>query len=244
LVGGIDDIKNGIIRAVGDPSKRFIEDRLRICRVFRFAARGDGKIDSTTSMAIKKDNRLRGIGPKDDVSQERIWEEFKKAWSQCANYGRFNRYLDLLNEFDMWPQVFPGSNINTKFVDSKDFVVVVANLFSKEDVIGLQSRLVHGYKIESDIASKVCFLIDLLDFDPVDVFDIYKRKVQVDLSNDTILEWIRVQSISNDLRNYLFKFIDYKPSVLSKDLMDMGFKGKELGVEIKRLEYQKFMEGL
>lgn len=83
IVGGVDDIKNGIVRAVGNAMERFIEDRLRICRIFRFAARTGGKIDGNTAKAIRTDNRLKGIGPKDDVSQERIWEEFKKAWSQC-----------------------------------------------------------------------------------------------------------------------------------------------------------------
>ena len=84
LVGGVDDIKNGIIRAVGDASQRFIEDRLRILRVFRFAARTGGKIEDKTADAIKKDNRLKGIGPKDDVSQERIWEEMLKAFKQAT----------------------------------------------------------------------------------------------------------------------------------------------------------------
>ena len=35
LVGGVEDIKKGIVRAVGDATQRFIEDRLRICRIFR-----------------------------------------------------------------------------------------------------------------------------------------------------------------------------------------------------------------
>ena len=98
LVGGVDDIKNGIIRAVGDASQRFIEDRLRILRIFRFAARTGGKIDDQTSDAIRKDNRLRGVGPKDDVSQERIWDEIKKAYKQAKS---FKHYLEFFNEFDM-----------------------------------------------------------------------------------------------------------------------------------------------
>ena len=68
LVGGVDDIKNNIIRAVGNPTDRFNEDRLRILRAIRFTARIDGEIDTETSNAIKKDNRLRNISSKDDVS--------------------------------------------------------------------------------------------------------------------------------------------------------------------------------
>jgi tRNA nucleotidyltransferase/poly(A) polymerase len=39
LVGGVEDLKNKIIRTVGDPKKRFEEDPLRILRFFRFLAR-------------------------------------------------------------------------------------------------------------------------------------------------------------------------------------------------------------
>ncbi|NBX95417.1 MAG: CCA tRNA nucleotidyltransferase, partial [Betaproteobacteria bacterium] len=123
LVGGVEDIKKGIVRAVGDASQRFIEDRLRICRIFRFAARTGGEIDSKTAQAIKNDNRLKGVGPKDDVSQERIWDELKKSWKQAKD---FRNYLQFFTKFDMWDEVFPNSNINTDLVDSKDFIVVIA----------------------------------------------------------------------------------------------------------------------
>lgn len=45
FVGGIEDIKNGVVRAVGDPTERFDEDRLRILRVIRFAARMGAGMD-------------------------------------------------------------------------------------------------------------------------------------------------------------------------------------------------------
>lgn len=234
IVGGVDDIKNGIVRAVGDPMQRFVEDRLRICRIFRFAARTGGSIDSKTANAIKKDNRLKGIGPKDDVSQERIWEEFKKACKQVKN---FNDYLNFFTEFDMWEQVFPGSKINTDLVDSKDFVVVMANLFKNESVNGLEERLIQSYKIESDFAKKIVFLLKLTSLKVDDVFDMYKTKIQCGISDSTILEWLDVNSINDPVK---IKFIEFKPSVSSKELMDRGITGRELGIEIKRLEIENF----
>lgn len=240
LVGGIDDIKNGVVKAVGDANERFIEDRLRICRIFRFAARTGGRIDPETSRAIKKDNRLRGVSPEDDVSQERIWDEFKKSWNQAKD---FNNYLQFYTEYNMWDQVFPGSNINTVLVDSKDFVVVMANLFKNEELgalrIGynLENRLVQEYKIESDLAKKIVFLISFLNFTPEDVFDFYKKKQQSGIKDSTILEWLEVNNIDD---KWMIKFIDYKPSVSAEELMKMGFKGSDLGREIKRLEIEKF----
>jgi tRNA nucleotidyltransferase/poly(A) polymerase len=234
LVGGVDDIKNGVVRAVGDASQRFIEDRLRILRIFRFAARTGGQIDQKTADSIKKDNRLKNIGPKDDVSQERVWEEIKKAWKQARDY---NYYLNFFTKFDMWDEVFPGANINTNLVDSKDFIVVIANLFKNESTLGLADKLAQEYKIELETATKVTFLISLLSFKVEDVFDIYKKRQQCAITDQTILEWLKVQSIDTDT---LIKFVEYRPSVSAQELMSQGFKGKGLGDEIKRLEVEKF----
>jgi tRNA nucleotidyltransferase/poly(A) polymerase len=234
LVGGVEDIKKGIVRAVGDASQRFIEDRLRICRIFRFAARTGGEIDSKTAQAIKNDNRLKGVGPKDDVSQERIWDELKKSWKQARDY---RYYLSFFTKFDMWDEVFPGANINTNLVDSKDFIVVIANLFKNESTLGLADKLAQEYKIELETATKVTFLISLLSFKVEDVFDIYKKRQQCAITDATILEWLKVQGIDTDT---LVKFVEYRPSVSAQELMSQGFKGKELGIEIKRLEVEKF----
>jgi len=239
IVGGVDDIKNGVVRAVGNAMERFIEDRLRICRIFRFAARTGGKIDGNTAKAIRTDNRLKGIGPKDDVSQERIWEEFKKAWKQAID---FNDYLNFFTEFDMWEQVFPGSKINTDLIESKDFVVVMANLFKNESTKGLEDRLVQEYKIPNSpesgkIATQIVFLINLLGLTIDEVPEMYKKKVQCSIKDTTILEWLDVNSINDPVK---IKFVEFKPSVSSKELMDHGITGRELGVEIKRLEIENF----
>ena len=234
LVGGVDDIKRGIVRAVGDAAERFLEDRLRICRIFRFAARTGGEIDENTAKAIKNDNRLKGVSPKDDVSQERIWEEIKKAWTQAKDY---RNYLNFFSEFDMWSEVFPGSKINTESVNSKEFVVVMANLFKLESPEGLEKRLVQDYKIESETATKIVFLLRLLQLTPELAFDMYKSKLQCHIEDKTILEWFRVLGINDPIK---IKFVEYKPTTSAQDLMDNGLKGKALGDEMKRLEIENF----
>lgn len=234
IVGGVDDIRNGIVRAVGDPIQRFVEDRLRICRIFRFAARTGGSIDANTAKAIRNDNRLKGIGPKDDVSQERIFEEFRKAWKQSLN---FNDYLNFFTKFDMWDQVFPGSNINTDLIKSSDFVVVIANLFKNEPLDKLELKLVQDYKIESDTAKKVIFLLSFSTLTPETVFEMFKKKEQCFITDTTILEWIKVNSINDPVK---IKFLEYKPSVSAEELMAKGITGRDLGIKIKELEVEKF----
>lgn len=238
LVGGVDDIKNGIVRSVGDASQRFIEDRLRILRIFRFSARVGGKIDDETSKAILNDNRLRGIGPKDDVSQERIWEEMLKAFKQSKDY---NYYLSLFTKYNMWGEVFPGVQINTKQVESKNFIILIANLFLGNSTDKLEVKLVQDFKIDTDTARKVVFLLDLLNFTPEVVLDTYRKKVSSGIDDVTILEWLEVTGNETSM---LIKFVDYKPSVDSKSLIERGFEGRSLGLEIKRIEIEKFKETL
>ena len=153
--------------------------------------------------------------------------------------NKFNYYLNFFTKFDMWGEVFPGSDINTDLVDSKDFVVVIANLFKNESSVGLGDKLTQEYKVELETANKVSFLISLLSFNVDDVFDVYKKRQQCAVTDQTILEWLKVQGIN---KNELIKFVDYKPSISAQELMSQGFKGKELGIEIKRLEVEKFKQ--
>jgi tRNA nucleotidyltransferase/poly(A) polymerase len=238
LVGGKEDLQSGITRMVGDPIERFDEDSLRILRSFRFASRYEHPLHKDTESAIQKRKQLQNIDPETGemkrISQERVWEEMKKAWKQARDY---KYYLNFFTKFHMWDEVFPGSDINTNLVDSKDFVVVIANLFKKESISGLERKLVQEYKIEHENATKIVFLISLLNFKIEDVFDIYKKRQQCGITDQTILEWLKVQSIDT---NELIKFVEYRPSVSAQELMSQGFKGKALGDEIKRLEVEKF----
>ena len=71
--GGRDDLASHLVRAVGEPERRFEEDALRILRLYRFAARFGFAIDPATGAAA------RALGPHlDCVSAERIQEELLK----------------------------------------------------------------------------------------------------------------------------------------------------------------------
>ncbi len=74
LFGGIDDLNNRLVRAVGDPRKRFDEDALRIMRAVRFSARLSFEVEKETQDAIPE------IAPKLAlVSAERKRVEFEKT---------------------------------------------------------------------------------------------------------------------------------------------------------------------
>ena len=73
LFGGMNDLENRILRAVGDPYRRFSEDALRILRLFRFACQLDFDIEETTLKAsIDLKDKLKNL------SRERVFAELFK----------------------------------------------------------------------------------------------------------------------------------------------------------------------
>lgn len=73
MFGGRDDLKNGVIKAIGDPDKRFCEDALRIIRALRFAASFGFDIEKNTAESM-----LRNYKRLDLVASERISDELIK----------------------------------------------------------------------------------------------------------------------------------------------------------------------
>ncbi|MEI3560995.1 MAG: HD domain-containing protein [Acutalibacteraceae bacterium] len=73
LFGGQNDLKNKIIRCVGDPDRRFNEDALRILRALRFASALDFEIEEKTAQSLLKNRALLG-----NISEERIAKELLK----------------------------------------------------------------------------------------------------------------------------------------------------------------------
>ena len=98
FVGGREDLKAGIIRAIGDPERRFAEDKLRMLRAVRFAARFDYQIDPATLAAIKKS------APQiHQVSCERVRDELTRMLTE----GRARRAFELLDTSGLLREVLP-----------------------------------------------------------------------------------------------------------------------------------------
>ncbi len=98
LVGGLRDLRAGMIRAIGNVRERFAEDHLRMLRAVRFAARLDFAIDPATWAAL-----LRGAPAIAHISAERIGEELVLIMTE----GGAARGLDLLVESGLAAVVIP-----------------------------------------------------------------------------------------------------------------------------------------
>jgi poly(A) polymerase len=98
FVGGRADLAANVIRTIGDPRRRFAEDKLRLLRAVRFAARFGYRIDGETFAAIRE------LAPQiAQVSRERVRDEITKMLTE----GRAGRAFELLDDTGLLKQVLP-----------------------------------------------------------------------------------------------------------------------------------------
>ncbi|RMD85861.1 MAG: CCA tRNA nucleotidyltransferase [Candidatus Dadabacteria bacterium] len=97
-VGGRDDLRKRLIRAVGDPDKRFAEDHLRMVRAVRFAARFDFELEEPTEQAIR-----RHAGDIRRVAAERVADELLKILTE----GRARCGFELLDRTGLLEHLLP-----------------------------------------------------------------------------------------------------------------------------------------
>src|SRR5271156_5435983 len=98
FVGGREDLKAGIIRAIGDPEARFREDKLRMVRAVRFAARFGYAIEPATLDAIQK------LAPEiTQISRERLRDELTKILTE----GSARRGFELLDQTGLLVRLLP-----------------------------------------------------------------------------------------------------------------------------------------
>ncbi len=98
FVGGQQDLRVGVIRTIGDPEQRFGEDKLRLFRAVRFAARFGFAIEPATFAAMRRMAWEVRV-----VSRERVRDELTKMLTE----GKAKRAFELLDETGLLAQVLP-----------------------------------------------------------------------------------------------------------------------------------------
>lgn len=175
--GGREDIKNKLIRAVGNPNERFKEDALRLMRAIRFATHLAFSIEEKTWAAIANDAKLIT-----EISAERVRDELLKILGSdypydgvmlLRNAGLLEYILPELLEGIGISQVRPGRHHTTdvfthnllslKFCPSKDPVVRFATLIhdiAKPRVVGKDEEglvIFHNHEIVgAKMAREIC----------------------------------------------------------------------------------------
>jgi len=238
LVGGAEDLKNKRIRSVGSSEQRFGEDKIRILRAMRFAARLDGTIDDDMNTVLNA-----GV----DMSQlarEVVMEEFLKGIKTPKTTGK---YLTLLNHYNLLEQVFPGiikgKVSEDTFMANQNTKLVVASLLAPFANPNIESQLM-GLKYSGEFAKDVAFLINTLpNFTPDLISDMKSKRKNVKVSDGEIMEFARIKGLDERLIQAALSF--KYPSVDGNEVAQkFGLQKKALGDKINALTVNNFRASL
>ena len=240
FVGGKEDLKEKVIRAIGNPHDRFREDRLRMIRAIRYASRFSFSIDPLTQEAIKE--HAPTLLPA--VSFERILQEFEKI----HNDGNLKTGLVDMHRLGLLSTIFPPlSEISTLYLESL--------LQTEKLPVILHLKALLGHLTEKERFSWLFRLkfsqkdLDLLAFSDNLALKLEKAQLQERLhlysspffeSSSILLPADQRNCAIDELGIYhdeIARIQEKKPLVSSKDLFERGIKaGPEMGRYLKKAE--------
>ncbi len=230
LIGGIDDLMNGVAKTVGNANERFEEDPLRLIRAVRFASRY-GKLDKDTFDAIKQLGHTLSI-----VSRERIVDEFFKGFKQGKD-----KFISILLNTGLMNYVFIDIDLISKeqyhLKPTSSVYVAVYKLF-KNYTYPQDDRILKKQGWPLNLCKGIQFLNSFKNFSTDKVFDYYNNFKNSGLSENDMID---IFGDNKELNIFLFK---YKPSIDGNDLIEKGFKGAEISKEKNRLESEIFLNML
>jgi tRNA nucleotidyltransferase/poly(A) polymerase len=227
-VGGLEDIKKGVIRSVGDPTERFDEDKLRILRAVRFAGRMGSEIDPATKAAILSDNDLSGVSP------ERTRDEFIKGIRSAKSVADF---LRLTNELLLFPQIFPGLSVSLDAITSvRDHTSQIAMLLVGNDIQRV-SNVLRKMKYTRQEIDTIMFLHDFINITPENAPKLKKEFKRARISEDSLRDF--ADSLGKPSAKAVDTFLQFAimpPAADPRNLMSQGLKGPDLGKAMQAAE--------
>lgn len=244
LHGGEADINSRIIRAVGDPEKRFTEDALRIIRGLRFAAVLGFDIEEKTAEAMEKCAHLM-----EKVSAERIFTEWKKLISGDFAYDVIDKYRHIIRVF--LPEVADEPLPEKARFDISEPIVRMIALFKG---VGGEMYRVAMMRLKTDSGTRDAGFLTLTSMKNYDTSSplaikilmselgaeiaSLRLKVEYLLGMREHEEMFEVEKIIERREPYRVGDLDINGS----DLISLGIKGPRVGQEMRAL-LRLVMEG-
>ena len=217
---GLDDIKNGVIKAVSQDA--FIEDPLRMLRAVRFNARYNYNWDDATIDLIKQNVHL--LSDKSELPKERFLMEFEKMIGKSD----LGKAVKLLVELGMYKSIF-GINSKIKdydkFKDAKNVAEFAYMMFEnepKESIVNLVQKNITNNKDTIAYIQALILYIDKIkdreisDYDRVNYLSKFYK-----LSGDAMLNSDFVREEDRQIVNKLHS------GSIPKDENGLSFKGQE-----------------
>jgi poly(A) polymerase len=133
---GLEDIKNRTLRMIGDPTTRYKEDPVRMLRAMRFAAKLGFSIEPGTAKPIRELGSLLN-----NVSDARLFEEVLKLFLNGSATATFN----LLREFDLLKQLFPGADAALKAGDELGAALIELSMVNTDKRIRAEKTVTPAF---------------------------------------------------------------------------------------------------
>ncbi len=236
LFGGVKDLENKILKAVGDPDKRFCEDVLRILRLFRFASVLNYSIEpKTLSSALNHSDLLK------NVSLERIMAELKKA--VCGqNTAVLKKLIDIgalsfikLTESKALEKIslLPNSNNLRLFAFLK---LSSTDINSSLEILKASNAEKHYCKAlntlisANDYSDKTAIKKLLSISSPEMLFDALEYRKAI-FGEDVLRPQKFIKEILENNEPYLVSHL----KVNGDDLLKLGYKGRDLREKLEAL---------
>jgi len=236
LFGGQEDLRAGIIRAVGVPEERFTEDALRIMRCVRFAAQLGFRIDPETERAAEKLSGNLSL-----ISRERVRDELVKILD--SNHPE---YVDLLHKIGVMAGISPEYGACRERILGafgtlpKDRILRLAAFFAPSGGIRAD-ELLRELRFDNDTRTRVVRLTEWKDR-RVENDSAAVRRALSEYGREDFERFLiftsqeelrpRFEAILEAGECYSLK--DLK--ITGKDLISLGMRpGKEMGEVLKKL---------
>lgn len=207
FVNGIADIKNKLIKAIGDPYDRFSEDKLRMMRAVRLSSTLLFNIESNTYKAILKESKGLLL-----VSRERIYEELKKG---LTNNNSPSSFILKLFESGLMEYIIPELIPILADNEQRSLICKMLDINPvKNDMAFILSILLHSLFKNSDqdianirnISEKIkCILkrLKLKNQDIKDITDIISKSFTIDKSERLDIADLKRLFMNRNIIQYL-----------------------------------------
>jgi tRNA nucleotidyltransferase (CCA-adding enzyme) len=236
---GIDDIKKRIIRAVGDPRKRFSEDALRIMRAVRFSSVLGFTIEEQTAAAV---HELKGLLK--NVSKERILVEWRKLIGGEGAYRILRQYPDVIQE------VIPGLEsiklpeeklFEKASPDVREFSLFLINSKSPKDSFSFAMDILKSDSKHKKLGTSVLAFEGECVKTGADI-----KLLLMKIGKEAVEKLIELKMLMGEAEAELKEQLDlilkngeaYRLSDLKiggKELLSLGFSGEDIGTILNQL---------
>ncbi len=262
-VGGQEDLRKKIVRAIGNPLDRFTEDRLRMIRAVRFTSRLGFHLEETTAVAIKA--CASTLLPA--VSMERIWQELCKMSAD----PHFDQALLTLHQLALLGVIFPSlkntslEKISERVAPFPHFPIgspTMAYLLELFPDLSLEAKLELCFYLKTSVQERklveffesahslfvpsLTELYEWVHFYAHPLSGLYLGVQAAKLKKDRRIAFIKEHTTRQEfLSSHIHRIHSKMPLITSAHLSQLGVRpGKKMGLLLKRAEQIAINENL